>query len=104
LSARNICDFFITLFDGGAMALTQWEIDARRLLKGQLALKGVGNKQLADKLLSVGVEITPGGLANKISRGTFSMVFFLQCCHVLGMENLSLNLRTLENKLPVNRE
>lgn len=78
------------------MSITQWEMDARRLLKAQLALKGVGTRQLAERLQVIGEDITPGAVANKISRGSFSLAFFLQCCHVLDVEGLSLH--TIETK------
>lgn len=37
------------------------------------------------------MRIEPKALTNKVARGTFSMVFFLQCMCVLGVESLQLN-------------
>lgn len=55
-----------------------------------MAQKGVGVDELAERLNAMGVEISPGGLANKISRGGFGSAFLLQC-----MEALEVNIVTL---------
>tara|TARA_R110000796_G_scaffold64260_4_gene148920 strand:+ start:10095 stop:10358 length:264 start_codon:yes stop_codon:yes gene_type:complete len=39
---------------------------------------------LAEKLNAMGIEITPRGLENKISRGGFSAAFLLQCLDAIG--------------------
>ncbi|MFX7866237.1 DUF6471 domain-containing protein, partial [Acinetobacter baumannii] len=49
-----------------------WQREARRLLRAQMALKDVRYKGLARALESVGVFEEPKALANKINRGTFS--------------------------------
>lgn len=61
-----------------------WEQESRRILKSQLALKGVTYKKLARLLGEVGVEESPQSIANKLWRGTFSFVFFLQCMTAIG--------------------
>ena len=69
--------------------LTQeYEAKAKNLLKGELKRRGVTYAQLVEKLTAVGVAETERNLANKISRGGFTAVFFIQCleaigCHVL---------------------
>ncbi len=46
--------------------------------------------QLAKLLQASGVEETTRSIANKVSRGTFSFVFFLQVMRVLGVRDVSL--------------
>ena len=69
----------------------EYEEKAKALLRYAMAQKGVGIEELA-KLLKkeLGVEISPGGLANKISRGGFSMAFAMQC-----MEAIDINVAAL---------
>lgn len=48
-------------------------------------------QQLADKLGEVGIHETPANIANKISRGSFTAVFLVQCleaiqCHMLRLD------------------
>ncbi|KMW47106.1 DUF6471 domain-containing protein [Ralstonia insidiosa] len=67
-----------------------WQREARRLLRAQMALKDVRYKGLARALESVGVFEEPKALANKINRGTFSFAFFLQCMRALAIDTVKL--------------
>ena len=68
----------------------EYEDKAKALLRYAMAQKGVGIDELACRLNDMGVEISAGGLANKISRGGFGAAFLLQC-----MEALEVNLAAL---------
>lgn len=68
----------------------EYEEKAKALLKYAMAQKAVGIEELAHRLNEMGVEISAGGLANKISRGGFGSGFLLQC-----MEALEVNLVAL---------
>lgn len=68
----------------------EYEDKAKALLRYAMVQKGAGIDDLASRLNDMGVEISPGGLANKISRGGFSSAFLLQC-----MEALNINLVAL---------
>ncbi|WP_334150955.1 DUF6471 domain-containing protein [Hyphomicrobium sp.] len=68
----------------------EYEEKAKALLRYAMAQKGVGIEELATRLNDMGVEISAGGLANKISRGGFSSSFLLQC-----MDALEVNLAAL---------
>lgn len=68
----------------------EYDERAKGLLKSAMALKVVSIEELAHRLNKMGVEISPGGLANKISRGGFGSGFLLQC-----MEALEVNLVAL---------
>lgn len=69
---------------------TQYEEKAKALLRYAMAQKGIGIDELTARLEQMGVHISAGGLANKISRGGFSSAFLLQC-----MEAMNINLATL---------
>ena len=68
----------------------EFEEKAKALLRYAMAQKGVGVDELANRLNAMGIEISSGGLANKISRGGFGTAFLLQC-----MEALEVNLVAL---------
>lgn len=69
-----------------------WENEARLLLKAELARRGVTYDRLAKRLQAREVHETARSIANKMSRGTFSFVFFLQCMSALGAENVMLTI------------
>ncbi len=68
----------------------EYEDKAKALIKFAMSQRGVDFDGLAEHLASIGVTISPGGLANKISRGGFSSAFLLQC-----LEALDINVATL---------
>ncbi len=59
---------------------------AKNLLKAEMTRKGVTVKELAGMLGE-----NERGLANKISRGTFTAAFMLQCLKVIGSRSLHLD-------------
>jgi hypothetical protein len=61
-----------------------WESEATRLLKAELARRGLTYLKLAERFREKGVDETTSSISNKISRGSFSFAFFLQCMWVLG--------------------
>lgn len=71
--------------------LTQeYEEKAKNLLKAELKRRGIGYRELSEKLAAIGLQETERNLANKISRGGFSGAFFLQCLEAIGVTTLSL--------------
>ena len=68
----------------------EYEEKAKNLLKGELKRRGLGYRELSEKLAAIGVQETERNLANKISRGGFSGAFFLQCLEAIGVVTLSL--------------
>ena len=67
-----------------------WEMSAKSILKAELKRKDVTYQQLAEKLSTIGLEESSENIANKISRGKFSAIFFLQCLQVIGVKTLRL--------------
>jgi hypothetical protein len=68
----------------------EWKKEARLLIRTELVRRDMSYKDLARLLEGIGVSFDPKSLSNKVSRGTFSAVFFLQCMHVLDVEAIQL--------------
>jgi hypothetical protein len=66
------------------------EDKAKRALRRALADEGVSYPQLAAKLRRMGIEISDGGLENKISRGSFTAGFLFQCLGALGVKSVDI--------------
>jgi hypothetical protein len=69
---------------------TDWEERAKRIIRGEMARRGVTYAQLAKKLAAIGVDETERNLRNKVSRGKFTAGFMLQCLAALGVTDLRL--------------
>ena len=67
-----------------------WAHEAKGILRAELLRRAVTYKKLAKLLQAHGIHETERSLANKISRGAFSFVFFLQVMRVLGVTSVSL--------------
>ena len=70
---------------------TQWQDRVKGLLKAELKRRNVGYRDLAEKLTAMGVPETERNLANKISRGSYTAVFFVQCLDAIGCHTLRLS-------------
>lgn len=64
----------------------EFEERAKELLRDAMRRRGVTIEQLTEQLAAIGVEMSAGGVANKISRGGFSAAFMLQCLHAAGLD------------------
>ena len=64
---------------------------AKNILRSELKRKGLSYKELAEKLAGLGIEESDRNLANKISRGSFTVAFFLQCMEAIGCTEVRLN-------------
>lgn len=68
----------------------EWSDKAKNLLRSELKRKGVTYAQLSDSLEKIGVQENEKNIANKISRGVFTMAFFLQCMAAIGVTEVRL--------------
>lgn len=68
-----------------------WAEKSKRLLRAEMARRGVTYDELARRLEIIGIQDTVPNLRNKVSRGTFSAMFLLQCLEVLGCHTLRLD-------------
>jgi len=71
---------------------TEYEDRAKELLRQAIAGQGITLEELTARLGRIGVEMSRGGVANKISRGGFSAAFLLQCMDALGLKLTSAKL------------
>lgn len=70
--------------------MSNWDDKAKRLLKSELVKRGVSHTDLVLLLNEIGVEETKAGIDSKISRGSFSATFLLQCLTVIGCHKLDI--------------
>jgi len=68
----------------------EWQDRVKGLLKAELKRRNVGYRELAEKLTDMGVPETERNIANKIARGGFTAVFFVQCLVAIGCTTLRL--------------
>jgi hypothetical protein len=73
-----------------AATIAEWQDRAERLVKVEMARRGVGYSSLVDRLRRIDVHIGQHVLSNRISRGQFSAAFLLQVLRALGVENVYL--------------
>jgi len=69
----------------------EWAIHTKGMLKAELTRRDIGYQQLVQLLRGMGIEETPENLANKINRGKFSAVFFLQCLEAIGCKIIHIS-------------
>ena len=69
---------------------SDWEDRAKRLLRAEMARKGVTYQQLADKLAEIGITQDEHNLRNKVARGKFTAAFMLQCLEAIGVKEIRL--------------
>jgi len=75
--------------------MTDWNVEAKAILKAELARKDIGYKKLSQLLAQIGVDETPSAITNKMSRGSFTFVFFLQCMKAIGRTHVQVDLKDL---------
>ncbi len=73
------------------MADTEWQSRVKNLLKGELKRRGISYKELAQRLADLDVHETERNINNKISRGGFTAVFFIQCLVAMEVRQLHLD-------------
>lgn len=66
----------------------KWDARVKGILKAELKRKGLTYAQLADKLATVGVKDSERNIRNKIARGSFTAVFFVQCMVAIGANEI----------------
>ena len=59
-------------------------------LKAELKRRNVSYRQLAEKLEAMGIHETERNINNRLSRGGFTAVFFVQCLIAIGAKTVRL--------------
>jgi 3-mercaptopyruvate sulfurtransferase SseA len=72
------------------MTDAEWQAEVKGMLKAEMKRRGLTYDQLAGKLGEIGVRADPHVLRNKVARGGFSAVFFVQCLRAMGCRELRL--------------
>jgi len=64
-----------------------WNDKVKRLLKSELVRRGITSDELVKLLKNICVFETKSSIDSKISRGTFSATFLIQCLNAIGCRN-----------------
>ena len=67
-----------------------WPEKVKGMLKAELKRRNVTYAELVEKLTLIGIEDTEPNIRNKIARGGFTAVFFVQCLEAIGVRELRL--------------
>ena len=70
---------------------TNWEAEARHILRAEMERRGVTLKELARRLESAGASETPKAIGMRINRGTFTFAFALRAFRALGVTKPDLS-------------
>jgi hypothetical protein len=68
-----------------------WQAKIKGLLKAELKRRNLSYGDLAAKLAAIGVKDSERNISNKISRGSFTAVFFVQCLEAIGCNTVHLS-------------
>jgi hypothetical protein len=68
----------------------KWQARVKSILKAELARRHISYRDLADRLNAIGVKDNERNIANKLSRGTFTAAFFIQCLDAIDCSTLRL--------------
>lgn len=68
-----------------------WQAQAKGIIRGELKRRNLSYADLAERLTAIGVRETERNVSNKIARGGFAAVFFLQCLKAMGCHTLRLD-------------
>lgn len=68
-----------------------WQERVKGILKAELKRRRVSYRELAEKLEPLGVKESERNIANKIARGGFTAVFFVQCLRAIGAHTLRID-------------
>ncbi len=67
-----------------------WNDKVKRILKSELVKRGISHSELVDLLAANGIVETKSSIDSKVSRGTFSASFFVQCLTVIGCDKIEI--------------
>lgn len=67
-----------------------WKAQVKGMLKAELKRQNLSYADLVEKLAAIGVKDEERNIANRISRGSFTAVFFMQCMVAIGVRTIHL--------------
>ena len=68
----------------------EWQAEVKGMLRAEMTRRGITYDQLSTRLAEIGVKADPHVLRNKVARGGFSAVFFVQCLRAIGCQTVRL--------------
>lgn len=68
-----------------------WQAKTKGLLKAELRRRNLSYADLSERLAALGINDNKRNISNKISRGTFTAVFFVQCLEAVGCRTVHLD-------------
>jgi 3-mercaptopyruvate sulfurtransferase SseA len=69
----------------------EWVRLVKGILRAEMARRGMTYDQLAEKLGEIGVQDSAVNIRNKVARGGFTAVFFVQCLRAMGCQTVRLS-------------
>ncbi len=75
-----------------------WAKIASKIVKTELAKRGMTYIELVQKLKDIGVEIKVEDMRARLARGTFSAILFIQCLKAIDVKNLPLEDSLFDNR------
>lgn len=70
---------------------SEWRTFVKGILKAELKRRNLSYADLAEKLGEIGIQDSERNISNKIARGSFTAVFFVQCLRAIGCKTIHLN-------------
>jgi hypothetical protein len=67
-----------------------WKAKVKGMLKAELKRQNLSYSDLVAKLADIGVKDDERNIANRVSRGSFTAVFFVQCMEAIGCRTIHL--------------
>jgi hypothetical protein len=67
-----------------------WQARVKGILKAELKRRQLSYADLAAKLAEIGIEENERNISNKLTRGSFTAVFFFQCMMAIGCKTIHL--------------
>lgn len=67
-----------------------WKAQVKGMLKAELKRQNLSYADLVEKLAAIGVKDSERNIANRISRGSFTAVFFVQCMQAIGCQTIRI--------------
>src|SRR6266852_7069803 len=67
-----------------------WQALVKGILKAELKRRNLSYADLTEKLAAIGIKDNERNIANKIARGSFTAVFFIQCMTAVGCRTVHL--------------
>jgi hypothetical protein len=68
-----------------------WQEKVKGMLKAELKRRNITYAQLVDLLAEFDIHESQYNIRNKMSRGSFSAVFFVQCLMAIGVDYIAID-------------